>query len=127
MGLVVAKYPLQSLTDVAVVAMASTARVIRLSIEKDVPHLWAIIHTDDTAVLRAFKMIPTGFEIPDGSRYVDSLTMRRGGEHFAFHFFEIAVPEGVHDDQGSDRVFGHGHVAPAGSPSEGRDSRIGNG
>lgn len=80
------KYPLVGYGAIEVL-MPSMAQFIHFDRDtrEDKLCLWAIVQRTNPIVKRKFQMVPTGGDIPDGARYLQSCVV---GE-YAWHLFEV--------------------------------------
>jgi hypothetical protein len=91
---VVQAYKLQGMgSDVVTIVIPRGAEQIDFSPYDGVPSIWAIVDLGEPLELRRFRMVPTGFTIPEGGRYVGSATLNSGSFYAPMHFFEIPLEE----------------------------------
>lgn len=76
-----------ALDDIVELAMPRYARLLTVQMQRGIPHLWAVVDTDQPVVKRRFRVFGTGHQMDlDHSNYIG--TFQINGGSLVFHLFE---------------------------------------
>lgn len=68
-----------------VLMLPDKAQIIRFAMQNDIPHVWALVESQNTFIRRCFTIVGTGWSIPDGWQYIGTCVDDGG---FVWHLLE---------------------------------------
>lgn len=80
------KYPLQIGTKVSI-ELPSTATIIKAGMQGGQPHIWVDLNHPyhGIKVIRSFEVFGTGWEIPTGATYIDTVFQGQ----YVWHVYDV--------------------------------------
>ena len=87
------KYQLINIDSEVKVEMPRFAQILTLDIQRGIPCIWAIVHTEDKPITRTFIIKGTGHDctdLGDDTPYIGTFFIHQ--ENLVFHVFEKQKP-----------------------------------
>ena len=76
-----------TITDYQKIKMPVGAKILMVTLQNEIPCLWALVDTDMSKSEKYIRIVGTGHPIEDNAIYIGSFLMHH--ERLVFHVFEI--------------------------------------